>query len=385
MNHIKLKAVYISIFLANINYSFSNTFSDINIKGESNGKLWEANSTNGGYLYNCSGKDWLGRCNKAEDAIIDKSSETNKNYKTWGLNYSMNSDYPHANKLTIKLGQGDFIFGGSGIDDKGNVTGGVANYIGAYSGSTKKHFTEFKVEGIKNLYLGGTIEIGGHYMGGSLYRGGGAIVTFNASGDIISNADIRIMRGTTSGYDKGASILTLTGNSFTSNGSITLGYTENAAYTSAYSVLDLSGVKNSTIKQLIVSGTDSYVESEYTANTIKAQNLELGTIMVQWNQANLDIKMDAPKDSNTEKKAVKINMLQNSTTANLNSGSSYTLTLKGDKRDLNIGEIKHFNATGGKTSSVVNEDGNIKVDKITFNEDGIHGSRGQVTLEAKNW
>ncbi|TLE08365.1 hypothetical protein, partial [Helicobacter bilis] len=382
----RVKAYMLSGILLSMNYTLNaQNFQDINIKDQSNGKIEQANGVNGGYFYNCSGKSFWGTCNQAQDIIIDKSSAINQDFAIWGLNYSMNSDYPQQNKLTIKLGGGDFVFGGSGVDNNKNVTGvGATTYIGAYSGSTRKHFTEFKVEGIKNLYLGGTIEIGGHYMGGSIYRGGGARVTFNASGDIVSNADIRIMRGTTSGYDKGSSSLTLTGNRFISNGKITLGYTSEGAtgvfYTSAFAVLDLSKVKDSIIKNLVVAGQDGYVENEYTANTIKAQNLELGTVMVRWNQANLDIKME----NSDNRKDVKINLLVNSTTGNLNSGSSYTLTLKGDTRGLNIGEIKHYNAAGGETSAVVNENGNIRVDKVTFNEDGIAGSNGQISLTANN-
>ena len=388
----RVKAYILSGILLSVNYTLNaQNFQDINIKDQSNGKIEQANGVNGGYFYNCSEKSFWGTCNQAEDVTIDKSEQKGQGFAIWGLNYSMNGDFPNNNKLTIKLGNGDFVFGGSGIDNNGNVTGiGATTYIGAYSGSTTKHFTEFKVEGIKNLYLGGTIEIGGHYMGGSVYRGGGARVTFNASDDIISNADIRIMRGTTSGYDKGASSLTLTGNRFISNGKITLGYTPEGAtgvfYTSAFAVLDLSKVKDSVIKELVVAGQDGYVEDHYKANTIKAQNLELGTVMVRWDQANLDIEMIDPtqKDSSLEKKDVNIKLLQNSTTGNLNSGSSYTLTLKGDKRGLHIGEIKHYNAAGGETSAVVNENGNIKVDKVTFNEDGIAGSNGQISLTANN-
>lgn len=364
--------------------------------------LMRAIGANGGYLYNCTSSQYIGwfrYCKAAEHLTFNLNN--NNSYYLKDFNYSMNSDWFRKNSLSLKLGaskSNSMLLGGESVvknstnERKFYESGYKINndgkvYIGLYSGGNTtlgtKYMTEFSIENIKDLYLGGDMYIGGHYSMRdlSIYGGGGARVTFNVENNIYSNANINLTQCAHNNCENQYTELIIKGKNFYSSGTITMGYTKDGlTYYSKATKLDLSGVKNSFINK-IISGAQYSKDNKYddaNKSLITAQNIMINEVQLKWNGANLTIS-STPTTNNTaqngsdkwsqsykkesekilnrfngypnldSKKFILINKLSNSTTGNLNSGVSASLQTNSD---VLIGEIFHNNAAGGQTLRV---------------------------------
>ncbi|WP_143428467.1 hypothetical protein, partial [Helicobacter sp. 11S02629-2] len=181
-----------------------------NAGGKFNGStgFTRARSVNGNYLYQTS------QANLTVNGFISSSI-----YYLKDINYSMNSDLNKTNMLTVNLAGSSLILGADSATN-GN-TGNVL--LGAFSGSTTKYNTGVAFSGAKDFYIRGNAYFGGNYAqhGASVYGGGGAQVSINATGTVHQDGTLSLIQCTTSGCQTNPTSLTITGASaFKSTGTI---------------------------------------------------------------------------------------------------------------------------------------------------------------------
>ncbi|WP_143429047.1 hypothetical protein, partial [Helicobacter sp. 13S00401-1] len=167
-----------------------------------------ANSVNGGYLYQSRNPN-----------LTVNSFTPSSTYYLKDINYSMNSDLNKTNMLTVNLAGSSLILGADAATN-GN-TGNVL--LGAFSGSTTKYNTGVTFTGAKDFYIRGNTYFGGNYAqhGASIYGGGGAQVSINATGTVHQDGVLSLIQCTTSGCQSNPTSLTITGASaFNSTGTI---------------------------------------------------------------------------------------------------------------------------------------------------------------------